>query len=164
MKKKCVDESATILSQLMMPTDANNMGFVHGGNLLRLIDQTAGVCAMKHAGKTCVTASIDRVHFLKPIKLGEVVTLKASVNFVGRTSMEIGVRVEAEDLKTGKKRHTNACYLTFVSVGKEGKPSKVPDLICDTTEQKRRCKEAGERRVEKLKSLKSYKKDMRGEE
>ena len=157
MKKKRVDESIVVLSQLMMPTDANNMGFVHGGNILRLVDQAAAVCAMKHSGKTCVTASIDRVHFLRPIKLGELVNLKASVNFVGNTSMEVGVRVEAENIKNGKIRHTNSCYLTLVAVDKQGKPSKVPKLDCITSIQRKRCKKAEQRKKNKLLELKRIK-------
>ncbi len=161
MKQKKVSDSLTVMSQLMMPTDANNVGVVHGGNILRLVDQTAAVCAMRHSGKTCVTASIDRVHFIEPIHLGELLTLHASVNYVGKTSMEIGVRVEAENIKTGKIRHTNSCHVTMVAIGPNKKPTTIPKLICVTAEQKRRCKEAEARRKEKLQTLKVFKKDMK---
>lgn len=162
MKRKSVDDSVTILSQLMMPADANNNGYVHGGNILRLVDQAAAVTAMKHAGNACVTASIDRVYFIEPIKIGELVTLKASINYVGRTSMDVGVRVISENLKTGKKRHTNSCYLTMVAVNAKGKPVPVPKLLCKTSEQHRRCKEAEQRRKEKLLTLRKYKREMKG--
>ncbi|MDP3917145.1 MAG: acyl-CoA thioesterase [Nanoarchaeota archaeon] len=161
MKKKRVEDSTTIISQVMMPTDANNQGFVHGGNILKLVDQAAGVCAMRHSESMCVTAAIDAVHFIEPIKLGELVTLKASVNYVGHTSMEIGVRIESEDLKTRKVRHTNSCYLTMVAIDNKGKPKKVPKLECVSKEQMKRCKRAEMRRKIKLKELKEIKKSLK---
>ena len=103
-------------SELMMPHHANNLGHVFGGVMLSMMDRTAAVAAFRHCRKNVVTASIDRVDFREPIHVGDLVVMQASVNYVGRTSMEVGVRVEAEELLTGRRRHTNSCYLTFVAV------------------------------------------------
>ena len=110
------------------------------------------MCAARHAGPRCVTVSVDQVDFREPIRIGELVTFKASINYVGRTSMEIGIRIEAEDLKTGKKRHTNSCYFTMVALDESGKPTPVPHLICETKDEKRRFKE-GQIRREHAKEL-----------
>ena len=133
-----------------MPGHANNLGHVFGGVVLAMMDRTAAVAAIRHARASCVTASIDRVDFREPIHLGDLVVMKASVNFVGRTSMEIGVRVEAEDLQTGLRRHTNSCYLTFVAVDRNGRPLEVPDLKPETPEEHRRYQAAVERRRRRL--------------
>jgi len=103
MKSKPTKDSITTMSRLMRPANANISGFVHGGDILKLVDIIAYVCSSRHSGKRCVTASIDKVNFLSSIKIGELVNLYASVNYVGKTSMEVGVRVEAENLRTGKK-------------------------------------------------------------
>ena len=137
-------------SELMMPQHANNLGHVFGGVVLAMMDRTAAVAAMRHARTTCVTASIDRVDFREPIHLGDLVVMKASVNFAGRTSMEIGVRVEAEDLLSGRRRHTNSCYLTFVAVDRSGRPVEVPELIPETGDELRRSRAAAERRRRRL--------------
>ncbi|MCH7567948.1 MAG: acyl-CoA thioesterase [Nanoarchaeota archaeon] len=150
MKPKPTKESITIMSHLMMPADANTVGFVHGGVILKLVDIISYICASKHSGKYCVTASIDRVNFLQPIRIGELVILYASVNYVGNTSMEVGVRVEAENLRSGKRRHTNSCYVTMVSVSNKGKPIKAPKVIPQTKEEKLRYEEAEKRRKERL--------------
>jgi acyl-CoA hydrolase len=134
----------------MLPPDANNLGNVFGGVVMALVDKTAAVAAIRHARSTCVTASIDRVDFREPIHLGDLVVLKASVNYVGRTSMEIGVRVEAEDLITGVKRHTNSCYLTFVAVDDTGCPREVPELVPESDAEKRRYAAAIDRRRRRL--------------
>ena len=133
-----------------MPGHANNLGHVFGGVVLAMMDRTAAVAAIRHARASCVTASIDRVDFREPIHLGDLVVMKASVNFVGRTSMEIGVRVECEDLQTGSRRHTNSCYLTFVAVDRNGRPLEVPELKPETPEENRRYQAAGERRRRRL--------------
>src|SRR5439155_4199231 len=125
---KAVKESMHETSELMMPGDANNMGHVFGGVVLSMMDKTAAICAFRHSRASVVTASIDRVDVREPIHLGDLVIMKASVNYVGRSSMEVGVRVEAEELLTGRRRHTNSCYLTFVAVDKDGKPIEVPAL------------------------------------
>ena len=134
------------VSELMMPHQVNNHGHVFGGVVLSMVDRAAGVCAMKHSGRPCVTVSIDRVDFKEPIFTGEFLTCCARVNFVGRTSMEIGVRVEAENLFTGKRRHTNTCYLTFVAIDKDHRPVAVPPLKLETEEDKKRFREGQRRR------------------
>jgi len=134
----------------MLPEDANNLGNVFGGVIMALVDKTAAVAAIRHARSTCVTASIDRVDFREPIHLGDLVILKASVNYVGRTSMEVGVRVEAEDLIAGLRRHTNSCYLTFVAVDDKGCPRQVPELIIETDSERRRYNAAKDRRRRRL--------------
>lgn len=145
-----VRESQHETSELMMPQHANNLGHVFGGVVLAMMDRTAAVSAIRHARTTCVTASIDRVDFREPIHLGELVVMKASVNFAGRTSMEVGVRVEAEDLLTGNRRHTNSCYLTFVAVDRHGRPVPVPPLLAETEQEQRRHRAAAERRRRRL--------------
>jgi acyl-CoA hydrolase len=147
---KNVRESHHESSRIMMPEDANNLGHVFGGVILGMMDTTAAVAAIRHARQTCVTASIDRVDFREPIHLGDLVIMKASVNYVGRTSMEVGVRVEAEDLISGLRRHTNSCYLTFVAVDRNGRPADVPGLVPETEEEKRRFAAAQERRRRRL--------------
>jgi acyl-CoA hydrolase len=131
----------------MMPQHANNLGHVFGGVILGMMDKTAAISAVRHARSSCVTASIDRVDFREPIHVGDVVIVKASVNFVGRTSMEIGVRVEAEELISGRRRHTNSAYLTFVAVDRNGRPVEVPPLLPETPEEIRRHAAAEARRA-----------------
>ncbi len=133
-----------------MPQHANNLGHVFGGVILAMMDTTAAVAAIRHARSTCVTASIDRVDFREPIHLGDLVLMKASVNYVGRTSMEIGVRVEAEDVLSGRRRHTNSCYLTFVAVDRNGRPMDVPSLRPESEDEIRRFNAAVERRRRRL--------------
>ncbi len=145
MTPKTVASSKTEMSQLMMPQHANHAGFVHGGVILSIADNVAYVCAARHAGPSCVTVSVDRVDFREPIHIGEVVTFQASVNFAGRTSMEVGIKILAENLETGKKRHTNSCYFTMVLVDTKGNPQPVPGLTPETDEEKRRQRD-GERR------------------
>ena len=147
---RTVKESQHETSEVMMPGHANNLGHVFGGVVLAMMDKAAAVAAIRHARASCVTASIDRVDFREPIHLGDLVVMKASVNYVGRTSMEIGVRVEAEDLQTGNRRHTNSCYLTFVAVDRNGRPIEVPDLTPESPDEIRRYQAAGERRRRRL--------------
>ena len=147
---KTVKESQHESSEIMMPGHANNLGHVFGGVVLAMMDKTAAVAAIRHARRTCVTASIDRVDFREPIHLGDLVVMHASVNYVGRTSMEIGVRVEAEDLFSGKRRHTNSCYLTFVAVDQQGRPIEVPDIVPESADEQRRYRAAVERRRRRL--------------
>jgi acyl-CoA hydrolase len=147
---KPVRESEHETSELMMPHHANNLGHVFGGVMLSMMDKTAAVAAFRHCRKNVVTASIDRVDFREPILVGDLVVMKASVNFVGRTSMEVGVRVEAEELLTGRRRHTNSCYLTFVAVDKNGRPIEIPGVVAETPDQIRRQAAAGQRRQRRL--------------
>ncbi len=139
------DESASVISELMMPGDVNNLGQVFGGVVLSMVDRAAAVTAMRHARQPCVTVSIDQVDFKEPIYTGEFLTCSARVNYVGRTSMEIGVRVVAEHPITGRRRNTNDCFLTFVAIDENGRPAPVPGLKLVTDEDKERF-EDGERR------------------
>ena len=154
MLKKRVRDSKLEMTQLMMPNDANVAGYVQGGALLSLIDKAAYACAARHSESYCVTASVDRVHFRSPIKVGHLVTIKASVNYVGRTSMEVGIKVLAVDPLTGEEQHTNSCYVTMVAVDAKGRPKPVSQLIPETPEEKRRYRQAEARRRERLKSKK----------
>jgi acyl-CoA hydrolase len=126
------------------------MGHVFGGAVLSMMDKCAAIAAFRHSRNSVVTASIDRVDFREPIHLGDLVIMKASVNLAGRSSMEVGVRVEAEDLLTGRRRHTNSCYLTFVAVDRNGRPVEVPALQPETDEEIRRNAAAKERRQRRL--------------
>ena len=134
----------------MMPHDANILGHVFGGAILALMDKCAAVAAFRHSRSNCVTASIDRVDFREPIHVGDLVVLLASVNYTGRTSLEVGVRVEAEELVSGRRRHTNSCYLTFVAVDRNGRPIEVPPVIPETDDEKRRYTQADERRKARM--------------
>lgn len=145
-----VSETQHETAQLMMPQHANVLGHVFGGVVLSMMDTTAAVSAIRHARMACVTVSVDRVDFREPIHVGDLVVMKSSVNFVGRTSMEIGVRVETENLLTGVRRHTNSCYLTFVAVDRNGKPVPVPPLRPETPDEKRRHEAAKLRRERRL--------------
>ncbi len=138
--------SESLVSELMMPHQVNNHGHVFGGVILSMVDRVAGVASMRHSGVPCVTVSFDRVDFKEPIFTGELVTCAARVNFVGRTSMEIGVRVEAENLFTGETRHTNTCFLTFVAIDANHRPIPVPPLKLETDEDQKRFREGQRRR------------------
>lgn len=135
---KAVKESATTLTELMIPSYANFGGKVHGGIILSLMDKVAYVCATKHAEQYCVTASVGGVDFLAPVDVGDLVSLKASVNYVGKSSLIVGIRVIAENFKTKTIKHTNSSYFTFVAMDENGKPSAVPGLILETETDIRR--------------------------
>lgn len=145
-----VRASQSAMSELMMPNMANNLGHVFGGVILSLVDRVAAVAAIRHARQPCVTVSVDRVDFHEPIYLGELVIARSSVNHVGKTSMEVGVRIEAENLLTGVRRHTNSCYVTFVAIDKAGKPVPVRPLILETEDDRRRNEKAKARRAQRL--------------
>ena len=148
-------ESHHETSRLMMPTDANNLGHVFGGAILSMIDTTAAISAMRHARATCVTVSIDRVDFREPIHIGDLVIMQSAVNYAGRTSIEVGVRVEAEHLTTGERRHTNSAYVTFVAVDRNGRPIEVPELVPETDEERRRFTAAEGRRRRRIEDEKA---------
>lgn len=150
---KPVSASETMLSMQMLPSDANPMGNVHGGTILKLVDTAAAVAALRHARTNVVSASIDRMDFYHPVYVGNLLILKTSVNYAGRTSMEVGVRIEAEDLKTGRVTHTGSSYVTYVALDKGGRPTEVPRIMPETLEEKRRWREAKQRREQRLKSL-----------
>ncbi len=143
----------------MLPVDANPMGNVHGGTILKLVDLAAAVSALRHARATVVTASIDRMDFYHPVYVGNLVSLKASVNYTGTTSMEVGVRIEAEDLKSGTITHTGSSYLTYVAIDEDGKPVEIPDVVPETPEEKRRWREGKDRRTERMKVLHQRRKE-----
>ena len=147
---KTVRESQHETSELMMPQHANNMGHVFGGVILSMMDKCGAIAAFRHSRASVTTASIARVDFREPIHLGDLVVMKASVNYVGRSSMEVGVRVEAEDLLTGRRRHTNSCYLTFVAVDRNGRPIEVAGLEPETEDEQRRNVAAQQRRRRRL--------------
>jgi acyl-CoA hydrolase len=147
---RTVRETENETSQLMMPQHSNNLNNVFGGVILAMMDTAAAVSAIRHARASCVTVSVDRVDFREPIHVGELVIMKCSVNYVGRTSMEVGVRVEAEHLLTGVRRHTNSCYLTYVAIDKDGHPVAVPRLRLETEQEIRRNGAAKERRRRRL--------------
>ncbi len=134
---KSASESRAIMTELMMPNMANTLGNVFGGVILSLIDRVASVAAIRHAAGPCVTVSVDRVEFREPIHVGELVTATATVHYVGRTSIDVGVIVEAENIVTGVKRHTNSCFLTFVAIDGSGRPTPVPRLTPATDTEKR---------------------------
>ncbi len=139
-------DSEAVVSELMMPHQVNNIGHVFGGELLSMVDRAAAVASVRHAGRPSVTVSIDRVEFKEPIFAGELVTCSARVNFVGRTSMEVGVQVIAENLLTRARRHTNTCFLTFVAIDDDHRPCPVPPLKLETPEEERRFHEGKRRR------------------
>ena len=149
-KTGTVKETHHETTQLMMPQHANVLGNVFGGVILAMMDTAAAISAIRHARTPCVTASVDRVDFREPVHVGDLVIMKASVNYVGRTSMEVGVRVETEDLRTGTRRHTNSCYLTFVALDGNGQPTRVPPLKLETPEEIRRNAAAKQRRARRL--------------
>jgi acyl-CoA hydrolase len=131
-------------------TDTNHAGFVHGGTVMKLCDEAAGLAAIRHSRCRVVTGGVDRMTFLEPVELGDLVTFRASVNAVWRTSMEVGVRVEAERPETGERRHTSSAYLTLVAVDEEGRPTPVPPLEASGPEEMRREREAQTRRDNRL--------------
>lgn len=150
MKPKTVKESQVFTTELVLPNDTNQLGNLLGGTLMHWIDIAAAIAAQRHAERVCVTASVDELNFHDPIKLGEVVTLQASVNRAFRSSMEIGVVVTARGLRGSGPRKANNAYLTFVAIDEQGKPVSVPPVLPETEEEKRRFEEALERRQMRL--------------
>ena len=151
-------DTSLVVSYLVMPADTNPAGNVHGGVIMKHIDNTAGIVAYRHARANVVTASIDRLDFHNPAFVGELLTLKSSLNYVGRSSMEIGVRVEAENLLSGEVRHIASAYLTFVSLDENHRPRPVPPVTFDSDDACRRNKEAIERN--KLRKMEKQKENI----
>ena len=143
---KTVRFSQTVITELMIPSYSNFGGKIHGGILLSLMDKVAYVCAAKHAGNYCVTASIDTVDFLQPVEVGELVSLMASVNYVGNTSLVVGIRVVSENIKNNAIKHTNTSYFTMVAKDEENKPVQIPGLVLENREQVRRFIESRRRK------------------
>jgi acyl-CoA hydrolase len=150
LKPRHPSESETVMSELMMPQHANIMGNVFGGVILSMVDRIAAVCAIRHARKECVTVSVDKVDFRDPIHVGELITGFARVNYAGKTSMEVGVKIITEHLITGEKRHTNSCYVTYVALDDKGRPSAVPPIVPETPDEKRRYERAAKRRTSRV--------------
>ncbi|WP_342087844.1 acyl-CoA thioesterase [Dyadobacter sp. OTU695] len=146
MEPRPVSFSQTTLTELMIPSYANFGGKIHGGILLSLIDKVAYACASRHAGTYCVTVSVDAVDFLEPVEVGDLVSLHASVNYVGRTSLVVGIRVVAENVRNRSIRHTNTSYVTMVAKDDANKPTVVPELVLENEEDARRFLEAIKRR------------------
>ena len=145
MQGKTVAESAVVMRHTPMPNETNIAGSMHGGDLLKHIDNAGGMAAWRHARNPVVTVSLEQMSFLAPINLGQLLSLKASVHRVGHTSIDVGVRVETEDLNTGAVRHVASCYLTYVAVDAAGHPVAVPPLIISNAEEERRLMRAQER-------------------
>jgi uncharacterized protein (TIGR00369 family) len=167
LEPKLVSASQVTLVQLMEIGDANIAGIVHGGTIMNLVDTAAGLAAMKHCGGPAVTVSMDTMSFLAPVRIGDMVTVRASVNDVGRTSLEVGVRVESENVLSGERTHTGSAYLVFVALDEEGKPRPVPSVVAQGQTQQRRQKEAKIRRQTRLahkQAIQEHRAEVRREE
>lgn len=150
MENKHSAESKVVLSQFMQPEHANVMGNVHGGVLMKLIDEAGGLCATRHARRPTVTVAVDSLRFLSPVHVGDLVTFTAHLNYVGRTSMEADVHVEAENILTGERTHTNDAYLVYVALNDLGKPIEVPRLKVETPEEQRQWELGKQRQADRL--------------
>jgi len=139
-------EKSLVMSVLMTSDMANFSGNVHGGKILSLLDNVAYACASRYSRRYVVTLSVDQMFFKEPIHVGDLVTFKAAINYTGRTSMEVGIRVEAEHIRTGRRRHTNTCYFTMIAMDDEKRPTDVPPLVLECDVDKRRYREAEVRR------------------
>ena len=150
MEGKRISDSQVTLSQVMNPEHVNVLGNVHGGVVMKLIDEAGGLCAARHARRPTVTVAVDSLQFLTPVHIGDLVTFDAHLTYVGRTSMEVEVCVEAEEILTGARRLTNVAYVVYVALGNDGRPTEVPPLILETDEERRRGEQAQQRRAERL--------------
>jgi acyl-CoA hydrolase len=150
MDAKSPSETSTVLAHWMGVSDANSLGTIHGGTVMKLVDEAAGIAALRHARRPVVTVGVDRMTFLVPIHVAELVTFSATVNAAWRTSMEVGVRVEAENPGSGEVRHTSTAYVTMVALGDDGRPVAIPPLVAKTAAEQRRMREAELRRVNRL--------------
>jgi len=155
--KKYVKDSYVIMHELILPNDTNNLDTVFGGKVMQYMDLCAAMSAYKFARTAVVTASVDQLDFLAPARVGDMLILKSSVNYSHNTSMEIGVHIDAENVKTGKRRHTASAYLTFVSLDSNGKSQKVNDIIPESSDEKRRYNEGKERHLQRIRRLKGKK-------
>lgn len=165
--KRSVSYSRTIITELMIPSYANFGGKIHGGILLSLMDKAAYACASKHSGTYCVTVSVDNVEFLQPVEVGDLVSIKASVNYVGNSSLIVGMKVVAENVKKGLVKHTNTSYFTMVAKGDDDKPAQVPELLLESQVDVRRFIEAIKRKEMKQEykqGMKEAKKDFKIDE
>jgi acyl-CoA hydrolase len=158
MQDRKVKESSIVTSIVMLPEDANLVGNVHGGIIMKHVDETAGIVAFRHSRNNSVTASIDSLVFHYPVFIGDLLTLKASINMTAKSSMEIGVRIESENLLTGDVKHTASAYLTFVALDKAGRPTQIPSLVFETEEEEKRNSQAQTRRKNRLAAREQEKK------
>ncbi len=150
LEPKRAKDSDLTLAVGMNPADANPLGDVHGGVIMKLVDEAGGICAIRHARRPTVTVTMDSMTFLSPVRVGDLLTLRASVNWIGRTSIEVGIRVEAENVLTGEVTHTNSAYAVYVALDDEGRPTPVPPLILDTEQDRRRWEEGAQRQEHRL--------------
>jgi acyl-CoA hydrolase len=150
MEPRPPSQSVSVMTRWMGPTDANTHGNVHGGTIMHMCDEVAGIAAIRHSGLPVVTAGMDRMTFEHPVRIGNLVTVRACVNAVWRTSMEVGVRVESENVRTGACLHTSTAYLTMVALGEDGRPTEVPPLAPETDDERRRQRGAQLRRDNRL--------------
>lgn len=151
-EKKAVSSSQVVMTQLVLPEHTNALNSIFGGTVMAWIDICGAIASQRHSGMDVVTASIDRLNFIAPVRLGWVVNLKASVNYTSRTSMEVGIRVDAENPKTGEVFHTASAYMTFVALGSDGRPAVIPGLLLENETEKRRFAAAEKRRQQLLAS------------
>lgn len=156
MVNKKLSDSKVQIAQVMMPEHSNAAGNVHGCYILKLVDQAGAIVAARHTHQNCVTASVDRMDFISPVYIGNLVFAMASINYTGRTSIEIGVRIEAECLKTGTHTHVGSAYLTFVALDENDKPTEIPQIVLETEEEKRRFNDAKKRREIRLEQAKKH--------
>ena len=153
METKALKDTQVIMHELVLPNDTNLLGNVLGGRVMHLMDMCAAMSAYKHARTAVVTASVDQLDFLAPVKMGDIMILKSSVNYTGKSSMEVGVRIESENPKTGSIYHTSSAYLTFVSLNDNGKPQGVPMVAPETDVEKQRFEEGRARHEERKRRL-----------
>jgi uncharacterized protein (TIGR00369 family) len=150
MESKRISDSQVTLSQFMQPEHANSLGNVHGGVIMKLIDEAGGLCAARHARRPAVTVAVDSLRFMSPVHVGDFVTMTAHLNWTGRTSMEVEVNVEAENLLTGDKVHTNSAYLIYVALDQDGHPMEVPGLMLESEDERRRWMQGAQRQADRL--------------
>lgn len=148
-----VSESQVVMHEIVLPNDTNSLGTVMGGHVMHLMDICAAMAAMRHCRKAVVTAAVDHLDFRHPVNVGEIMILKASVNYADHTSMELGVRIDAENPLTGEQRHTSSAYLTFVALDDRGRPTPVPKVVPETEGERRRYRHAQDRRQSRLTRL-----------
>ncbi len=160
LQAKPARDSCVTMTEIVLPGHANALGTIFGGQVMSWIDIAAAISAGRHARKVVVTASIDALHFVAPIKVGHVVHIRAMVNYAGKTSMEVGVRVDSENPVTGEVHHTAKAYLTFVALNEHGKPTVVPPVLAETPEEKRRFEQARIRRESRVQLAEQFKKEL----
>ena len=147
---RTVDETRIVMSRIMQPPDANSWGNVHGGAIMRLVDEAGGAVAIRHSRRQSVTVAMDRMVFKQPVHIGDLLTIRACLTYTGRTSMEVQAEIEAENMRTGEIRHAGTCYLVYVALDEEGRPAPIPPLIVHTPEERARWRAAERRRAARI--------------